>query len=76
MAGAGVAEPALEPVARAAGLEGPGGAGPVAHAAPDPGRVVEGDPGGDAADEPGRVPGALARAPRVLAGERLREPHA
>ena len=75
VAGVGVAEPVLEPVVGAAGLEEPGGADPVAHAAPDPGRVVEDDPGWDAADELEDVPGALAHALRVLAGEHLGEPH-
>ena len=74
VAGAGVAEPVLEPVVGAAGPEGPGGADPVARAPADPGRVVEDDPGGDAADELEDVPGALAHALRVLAGEHLREP--
>ena len=58
----------------AAGLEEPGGADPVAHAPADPGRVVEDDPGWDAADELEDVPEALAHALRVLAGEHLREP--
>ena len=75
VSGVGVAEPVLEPIVGAAGLEELGGADPVAHAAADPGRVVEDDPGGDAADELEDVPGALAHALRVLAGEHLGEPH-